>query len=139
MAPRRGQSPVALAVADADLLETLGRRVCGQPRHAGKSCAELDEVSPRDGHGHALPPFGAALVRPFPCMSVRNIKFIILVRECDFNTPFASYGLCGRLIGPFRHRDSRCRQWRRAGILGLLLRSGGRPVVFSRSLFGGWF
>lgn len=36
-------------------------------------------------------------------MSVKKIKFIILVRECNFNTPFAAYGLCGRLIGSFRH------------------------------------
>lgn len=66
-------------------------------------------------------------------MSVKKIKFIILVQECNFNTPFASYGLCGRLIGPFRHRDkrlSRCRRWRRTGILGLLLHSGARPGRF---------
>lgn len=34
-------------------------------------------------------------------MSVKKIKFIILVRECNFNTLFAAYGLCGRLSARF--------------------------------------
>ena len=65
-------------------------------------------------------------------MSVKKIKFIILVRECNFNTPFSIWFVrqADRLVSSLGQTLKSLPAVEAGGDFGIVLRSGARPGRF---------